>query len=137
MGIIITPQIRERLEAGLDFIYTARNSCEWLITDMENGTFAATDGEALQLGYPSLSICQEAIETNSIYWKGEGWYLPVAFNWESERVWCDTPEEVAQLDEDTGERFPDRPYGVKYCGSEGKPDAAEDELIRDLLNGIE
>lgn len=113
--------------------YIARNGKLWYIMDGDD-TFSVfnTDGD-LQFGYPTLSICQEAIETDSIYWKGEGWYRPVAFNWESERIWCNTPEEVKQLEDDTAARFTDRPSGVEFCGSEDKPDNPY-ESIRDLLD---
>ena len=119
MALHITPAMQKRLDAGISVLYTARNGHVWYIDDATEDRmerFDIFDGTILQLGYPSLSIAQEAIETDSIYWKGSGWYRPVAFNWEDECLWCTSPEDVKELADAMKRRFTDRPSGVEYCG---------------------
>lgn len=120
----ITDEMRSRLSAGVAWYYVARDGRQWYIdstldesdTDFSDAMYDVWDGKRPYLGFPTLSIAQEAIETGSMYWRGEGWYRPVAFNWEDERLWCDTPEEVKELEDSMARRFDDRPYGVEYCG---------------------
>ena len=115
MAIELTAKMEAAVEDGTAILYRSLDGNEWFLSESESG-WVANDGTVIQFGYPTLSICQEAIETGSIYWKGQGWYRPIAFNWEDERLWCDTPEEVKRLETDMSRRFKDRPYGVEYCG---------------------
>ena len=132
MGLHLTRQMLESIYAGKDIFYTDSRGNDWLISECEGkyGNYAVFDGHIPMFGYSTIEIAKEAIETESLYWKGEGWYLPIAFNWESERVWCCTPEEVKRLETDTAIRFPDRPIGVEYKGSEGRPDDPYDSIRR-------
>ena len=69
-----TPQMRERMEAGLSFLYTTRDGHRWYIDATLNMPYRQVDfAQAMYdafsldgLGffplYPSLSICQQALE---------------------------------------------------------------------------
>ena len=69
-----TPQMRERMKAGLSFLYTTRDGHRWYIDATLNMPcrqvdFAEAMYDAFSLDglgffplYPSLSICQQALE---------------------------------------------------------------------------
>ena len=119
--IELTEKMEAAIRRGEAILYMARDGNRWFLSE-SGGGWVANDGVTVQFGYSSLSICQEAIECHSPYWKGVGWYRPIAFNWEDERLWCESPDEVEQLNIDMGRRFGDRPYGVEYCGSDEPPE---------------
>ena len=81
-----TPKMRERMEAGLSFLYTTQDGHRWYIDATLNMPcrqvdFAEAMYDAFSLDglgffplYPSLSICQQALEEGCPDWHGEGWY---------------------------------------------------------------
>lgn len=76
--------IRERMNAGLAFIYTTRDGHKWYIDaclnfpfrqiDLSECMYDAFDGHDFEPGYPSLSVCQYALEEGCPPWRGVGWY---------------------------------------------------------------
>ena len=86
MGMIrVTDKMRERMDAGLSFMYTARDGHVWYIdstlnfpfrqADFAESMYDAYDGSNFECGFPSLSMCQLAIEEGCPQWRGEGWYV--------------------------------------------------------------
>lgn len=85
MDIPITNKMRERIKAGLAFFYTTQDGHEWYIDatlnfpfrqiDFQDAMYDAFDGRVFEAGYPSLSVCQLALEENCTQWRGEGWYF--------------------------------------------------------------
>lgn len=84
MTIPITKKMRERMAAGLSFLYTTRDGHEWYIDstlnfpfrqiDFQDAMYDAFDGREFEPGFPSLSVCQFALEEGCPQWRGEGWY---------------------------------------------------------------
>ena len=84
MTIPLTNKMRERMAAGLSFFYTTRDGHEWYIDaplnipfrqiDLSECMYDAFDGRDFEPGFPSLSVCQFALEEGCPQWRGEGWY---------------------------------------------------------------
>ena len=82
--IELNDTMRERMAAGLSFLYTTRDGHVWYIdatlnfpfrqADFAECMYDAYDGTYFQLHYPSLSMCQYALEEGCPEWRGEGWY---------------------------------------------------------------
>ena len=72
------------MAAGLSFLYTTRDGHEWYIDatlnfpfrqiDLSECMYRAFDGHSFEPCYPSLSVCQFALEEGCPEWRGEGWY---------------------------------------------------------------
>lgn len=81
----INDTMRERMAAGLSFLYTTRSGHVWYIdatlnfpfrqADFAECMYDAWDGSNFELGFPDLSTCQYALEEGCPQWRGEGWYL--------------------------------------------------------------
>jgi len=84
-GFPINKTMRTRMEAGLSFLYTTRDGHEWFIDatlnfpfrqiDLSEAMYDAFDGRDFEPGFPSLAVCQFALEEGCPQWRGEGWYL--------------------------------------------------------------
>ena len=80
----ITDKMRERMDAGLSFVYTTRSGHVWYIDstlefpfrqiDFNECMYDAWDGTNFEHGFPNLSTCQFALEEGCPQWRGEGWY---------------------------------------------------------------
>ena len=80
----VTDAMRERMSAGLSFLYTTRDGHEWYIDaclnfpfrqiDLSECMYDAFDGREFEPAFPSLSVCQFALEEGCPQWRGEGWY---------------------------------------------------------------
>lgn len=78
--------VRERMAAGLSFMYTTQSGQRWYIDACLNFPFRqidlveckydafSLDGLGFEPGFPSLSVCQFALEEGCPQWRGEGWY---------------------------------------------------------------
>ena len=80
----ITDKMRERMDAGLSFVYTTRDGHVWYIDstlnfpfrqiDFNDCMYDAWDGTNFESGFPDLSTCQFALEEGCPQWRGAGWY---------------------------------------------------------------
>lgn len=105
---------RERIAAGLAFLYTTKDGDRWYIDtalnlpyrqiDLAEATCDALslDGLGFYPHYPSLSICQFALEEGCPEWHGEGWYWLYTEGDPEHAEWVDDigklREKVAALD---------------------------------------
>ena len=82
--IEVNDTMRERMAAGLSFLYTTRDGHEWYIdstlrfpfrqVDFAECMYDAYDGHDFEAGFPDLSTCQYALEEGCPQWRGRGWY---------------------------------------------------------------
>ena len=82
--IRLNDTMRERMAAGLSFVYTTQGGHEWYIdatlnfpfrqADFAECMYDAFDGRDFEPSFPSLSVCQFALEENCPQWRGEGTY---------------------------------------------------------------
>lgn len=82
--IELNDTMRERMAAGLSFLYTTRSGHVWYIdatlnfpfrqADFAECMYDAFDGSNFEPGFPDLSTCQYALEEGCPQWRGEGWY---------------------------------------------------------------
>ena len=80
----ITEQMKERMAAGLSFLYTTRSGHVWYIdstlrfpfrqVDFAESLYDAYDGTNFEPSYPDLATCQFALEEGCPEWRGVGWY---------------------------------------------------------------
>ena len=100
-------KMRERMAAGLSFLYTTRDGREWYIDAQLSFPFRqidlaecgydamSLDGRDLEFGFPSLSVCQMALEENCPQWRGEGWYW-IGNGEDVEPIWFDSIDELRE-----------------------------------------
>ena len=111
----INETMRERMKAGLSFVYTTRDGLRWYIDatlplshrqiDFAEAMYDAfsLDGRGFYPSYPSLSVCQYALEERCPEWHGVGWYWLHFEDEDSNAEWVDEidvlKDKVAKLEE--------------------------------------
>lgn len=126
-----TPEVRKRMEAGLSFLYTTCDGHRWYIdatlsmpyrqVDFAEAMYDAfsLDGLGFFPSYPSLSVCQFALEEGCPDWHGEGWYWLYAEGESEHAEWIDSIEElkdrVAALEK--GWKNEHRAFFANYAGN--------------------
>ena len=129
--IRFTDKMRERMAAGVSWLYTTRDGHEWYIdstlrfpfrqVDFAECMYDAWDGSDFEPHFPSLSMCQLALEEGCPQWRGVGWYWLGANP--PEAVWIDDIAELrarmAELDERV--KLDGTPYFASYGGDSKEP----------------
>ena len=100
--LVVTDKMRERIDAGVAWVYKTRDGHVWHIDsmlpipcrniDFSETSYCAYDGTNFYAQYPSLSMCQFALEEGCPEWHGVGWYEffpPQGSGLENEVLWFD------------------------------------------------
>lgn len=122
----VTAKMRERMAAGVSWLYTTRDGHEWYIdsslpiahrqVDFAEAVYCAWDGSDFEPHFPSLSMCQYALEDGCPQWRGIGWYwlgyIPPDSVWIDDiavlKAWVEVLDERVKLD--------GKPYFANYGG---------------------
>ena len=90
------------MAAGVSWLYTTRDGHGWYIdsslpiehrqVDFAEAVYCAWDGSCFEPHFPSLAMCQYALEEGCPQWRGIGWYW-IGGN-PPERMWIDDVDEL-------------------------------------------
>ena len=127
--------MEDRMRAGLAFVYTTRSGRRWYIDaalnlpcrqcDFAEAMYDAfsLDGLGLFVSYPSLSICQLALEEECPDWRGEGWYVLGPETEPETHEWIGSLEELKERVSVLEKQFKETGIGffAEYAGSGSEP----------------
>ena len=122
----VTDKMRRRMEYGVSWLYTTSDGHVWYIdsmlpipcreADFAEAVYAAWDGHDFEPHFPSLSMCQYALEDGCPQWRGAGWYW-LGSN-PPDTVWIDDVAELrsrVSVLQERAERSGE-PYFASYGG---------------------